>query len=470
MNVKNWLLSYSMLTGILVTSCTNDEIISVNPDPVGNAIAFSPQVGRATRATETVLNNLGDFGVYARAVDGNGDLYGNLIIGDEKTGPRIAKRSVSANNKWELTDGTVEWPNDVPRIFFWGITALQGANTANQKVTGDNGTLSFNMKSGPQLSDFAPKRVSDRSKTYYDGREQQDLVVAYTDQRKETGQSNIKMTFNHALSQIVIRAKVGEDQPETNKRILKLKGVWVVNVEDKATLNAGFSASKEGGVLKVEEKTEWRDINSYTGQKCIFGSYTPDNPMTIDKSDPVNILQLNNSLTDAGSLMLIPQQVVAWDGNPGATEEDRYEFNSDQSKNASGTYILLLCRIESVHTESHEGAPTDTHNHLLFPHEDNTSEDAYGYTCVPIGGTTTEDGKFFWEMGKRYTYTLNIVGANSGGGVYPPDIPEELPKTDIDPDKDKKPGDPVLNDPISFEVEVNEWKEDKDWNGDINMK
>ena len=82
-------------------------------------------------------------------------------------------------------------------------------------------------------------------------------------------------------------------------------------------------------------------------------------------------------------------------------------------------------------------------------------EKAYGYSCVPIEGN--------WEPGKKYVYTLEFCGKDSGGGQYPPEeLPDGLPD-DVPPrPDDKKPGDPVLDDPIKFSVTVSDWQSNED--------
>ncbi len=59
--------------------------------------------------------------------------------------------------------------------------------------------------------------------------------------------------------------------------------------------------------------------------------------------------------------------------------------------------------------------------------------------------------------GKKYVYTLEFCGRNSGAGVYPPEpLPDGIPEGEKRPD-DKRPGDPVLDDPITFSVTVSDW-------------
>lgn len=94
----------------------------------------------------------------------------------------------------------------------------------------------------------------------------------------------------------------------------------------------------------------------------------------------------------------------------------------------------------------------------------------YGLTCIPV--------KIDWKSGYRYTYNLDICGAASGAGVYPPIAPEDAQKLIPAGDADivlnttrpsgKNIGDPVLDEPIKFNVSVSAWKEDSEWtNGSL---
>lgn len=139
-----------------------------------------------------------------------------------------------------------------------------------------------------------------------------------------------------------------------------------------------------------------------------------------------------------------------------------------------GTYILILCRIEAIHDgANHDGDDTtvkvegNKHIHQLFPINPTSSfvQEQYGYTCVPVA--------LNWTPGKKYIYNLEFCGHESGGGIYPADIPTELPSgeniiTDL-PDG-KYPGDLVLDNPITFTVGVAEWTPaDKDQDQDTPM-
>ena len=156
---------------------------------------------------------------------------------------------------------------------------------------------------------------------------------------------------------------------------------------------------------------------------------------------------------------------------------------------------MLLCRVELRHDGSthsgDDGANDDVfidndnnkHYHQQFPvnkdHKYNEKE--YGFVCVPITApvTTVDDIEVKgWQMGTKYKYTLDICGAASGAGIYPPDfnqniynkllpsgyadyltIGTRLTDTDADNNPIKNVGDPVLDSEIKFTVSVNEWGE-----------
>lgn len=450
--MKTKLFMLAAATALLSVSCAKDEMVKGNPDPAGSAITFTPTVGRQTRATEIDIKNLGDFGVWARAIErASGELYASFLIGDQND-PEIASRT-SLNT--EETEGywalkrNVYWPSDVNTVLFWGMTTLQN-NMSTTDVMDGNGTLSF-VNNSPKLTGFSPRKASRENATnYQDGTRQQDLLTTFKAVSKDSEHNTTKVSldFKHALSQIDIQAKEGDGQPAENRRV-QIKGAWLVNARSQGDLMSSFNIKNT-----ITEKPEWSDpLRNPVAYGSLF-----ETPIMLQKS-PRSII----GPTGAGKLMLIPQKVDKWDGNP-----------AEETTTTTNAYILLLCRIDLVHTGAVHGAgetTTDTddqHYHQLFPASETYDETQFGYTCVPIG--------IEWEPGKRYTYTLNICGASSGAGVYPPELPDDVPTGNgVTPTPgDKKPGEPVLDDPITFTVTVSSWDDDGKWtegntDGEVNM-
>ena len=155
-----------------------------------------------------------------------------------------------------------------------------------------------------------------------------------------------------------------------------------------------------------------------------------------------------------------------------AQEVSRYNFENPNS----GAYILLLCRVEAWHNgQIHQGesigdlidtsSQAGMHIHQLFPITETYNSEAYGYTCVPVD--------FDWKPGTKYIYNLEFCGHGSGAGVYPPNDFKNitnLPKdnnyiTDIP--SGKHPGNPVLDNPISFKVTIDSWTAENS-DGEVN--
>lgn len=459
----------------LATSCATDVETSVNTDPEGNAIRFAASVGRSARATETKLDNLGDFAVVARGMHPDGVLYDQYIIGASGGGD-IAKKVSGSTNTWKL-DHDVYWPAALQRILFVGYTTLQSGESS------DGGVLSgakFSIGGDvPEISSFEPKKA-DLSKgsnagtgIWADGKDQKDLVVAFN--AMDRGSSTaVKLDFRHALTQVSIQAGMKDQEPTDHRRV-KVKGAWIVNAAQSGALSATIT-------VDTEDKATYPTTNTTSWSSSVdletYGSYY---------NDVIRLQRDGNDGLLRESLMLIPQSLTAWDPkNPSVT---------------TGAYIMLLCRVELEHDgETHSGSAgkdiafkDGKHYHQLFPvntTEYNGSE--YGFVCVPLstdwgnagspdtkGSTTTTD---FKGMGKHYTYKLDICGKESGAGYYPPTpdpsklIPEGAtvtalvrqtdgtykeenvplqPKTDVP--SPKVVGSPVLDDPIKFTVTVSEW-------------
>lgn len=476
----------------LATSCATDVETSVNTDPEGNAIRFAASVGRSARATETKLENLGNFAVVARGMHPDGVLYDHYIIGGAGGG-EIAQKD--EGNTWILGHH-VYWPATLQRILFVGYTTLQSGESSDGGVlSGANFSIADDV---PKISSFEPKKA-DLSKgsnagtgIWADGKDQKDLVVAFNamDRRSSTA---VDLNFRHALTQVSIQAGM-KDKLDNDHRIVKVKGAWIVNAAQSGDLSATITVNKTNETHPTTNKTSW-----YSTGRETYGSYYNDViPLTKDGS--------NDLLRE--SLMLIPQSLTAWDKNPSVT---------------TGAYIMLLCRVELEHDgESHPGdsknedvaftgsdaAGNGKHYHQLFPvNTEKYDGSEYGFVCVPLGtdwgnegspeaagSTTTTDLK---GMGKHYTYKLDICGKESGAGYYPPTpdpsklIPtgatvtalvlqedgtykeENVPlKPKTDRPSSKNIGDAVLDEPIKFTVTVSDWDDlskNSDWT-DGNLK
>lgn len=350
----------------------------------GREIAFTTQI---SRATPTTASEFDAFKVWAHGVG-----FANMVInGDE------AKKSLTEANIYNLTKNYY-WPNDVEKITFWAYGPTSGSNAI---------TITESFTSTSQV--LGPYTVT--ADETYGGRNHKDLVVASTTATRLDG-TTVGLKFKHAFSQIEVKAVAGKGITNDNK-IIKIAGAWIVNASSTGTMS-----------FTTDNKISWGSLST----PAKYGvTYTGDNIPQLSNSPTCLI---GESSTTNTSLMLIPQTV------------DAVTFNGAAH---NGAYILLSCRIEVwhdgiTHPDNDDAILSEgnKHYHQLFPVSKTFERNQYGETCVPI--------KINWEAGKKYIYTLELCGSDSGAGVYPPGNPNA--------------GTPVLDDPIKFSVSVDEWTSD----------
>lgn len=484
MKIKN--ISLAMLATVFAASCSNEEVVETNADPIGEAIDFRPSVGSQTRAAVTTLNNLGNFNVYAKGIRSDiGTLYRTFMVGDnDKGAPDVANRvSLSAENgTWKLSNN-VYWPSDVNTALFWAFSDRKnGEGNAENGLCVTTGSVEFLETFGPQIKNYRPLKAditqpAGENTGWFDGDHQRDLVSAFTQQTKNP---HVNLKFHHLLSQIEINAVSKHTSNSEESRKVKIKGAWLVNVMSSGSLNANFKFDKDKG--QATDTPIWTANDNMEQYGSIYSGNDRTVPIVVNEgTGPLNVLGNDGH----GNLMLIPQkQDKSWDGTSSTTQ---------------GAYLLLLCRVDMGHKgdiqdgSAVSGVIDGIHYHQQFPVLSYYDEDAYGLTAIPV--------PVDWEMGKKYTYNLNICGENSGAGKYPPNVPEtqeELEKylakfipgtlgTDYVINATEKPtptkaniittragknvGDYVLDEPIQFTVTVSDWAEGSTWiNGNDDEK
>ncbi len=278
--------------------------------------------------------------------------------------------------------------------FFNDLTFSKGedgffTSTPEYNWPGDNSSLSFYAYSpsnpGGDVSITTNSKVMTGFSPASDIASQVDFITATSSGNKEKNEATgVPLTFDHRLSQIEILAKT-----DNEAYTFHVSGIRV----GEAVSKADFDFSTEAWTLGTD--------------KAIYTD-TYATPIQLG-SAPVSI----NG--DGGSLMLIPQQLTAWDPE------------NDASNAAKGAYIAIKLQINTV-----AGAQV-----YPFPSEGDCS-----WAAIPISTN--------WEPGKKYVYTLDLT---HGAGY-------------VDP-KDPDPGKPVLGGPIKFTVTVTDWVES---NQDLSLK
>lgn len=481
------LTTLAMLATMLATSCSNEEIVEMNADPLGEAIDFRPSVASPTRATATTFSNLGDFNVIAKGIHANsGALYKAFMVGvggdkDEGTGeiivtPSLAQRSALGANSgiWKLSE-QMYWPTGINDAVFWAFSDRKhGEGVAANGTCITSGSIGFLETLGPQLKGYQPLKADLKQEPnspvgWCDGDVQRDLVSAFC---KQTKNPHVNLNFHHLLSQVRLLASSNRMADNRGTRIVNIKGAWLVNAVSSGTLSAEFTYDQS--TQEASDAPVWKVSSGLQSYGAYYDGSDRTVPVVVNGAGA--ILNLTNGSADkAANLMLIPQQREAWDGKSATTSQ---------------AYILLLCRVTLEHygeitvdpdNEAVSGTNKEGyHYHQLFPVMRRYDENAYGLTAVPV--------PINWEIGKIYSYNLDICGDNSGAGQYPPNLPatEADQRTYLEnfvggefklngngpgitniittvPD-DKEVGDYVLDDAIQFSVTVGGWEEGGAWN------
>lgn len=415
----------ALIAAMGVVSCSTDELQEIN---AGEGISFTTQVSRATPLT---LEGLDGFYVYADAAG-----YPQMFINGME-----AKKDPSSSSGIYLLDSKVTWPTGVNTINFWAYGPLAAKDYLTPSIT----NLSQHLQN---------YKVAQSVET--GGAGQNDFVVTYAEATKTPG-NQVALEFHHALSQIEIKAKLGADLEEGRR--VYVKGAWLVNINSTADLQF----QKEG--LDADyHHMNWANTANLVSYGCSHSAGS-----SLSQSSATTIV--GNDGSNQSSLMLIPQKRDKYAFAKAAADPSSHEGAIATAETSTGAYILVLCRVETYHNSpvTESGAAEnpaikvegDGHVHQLFPYTYDSDgkfvykDNAYGYTCVPVD--------IDWKPGKKYVYTLQFCGRGSGAGQYPPVIPDALPKGDdiiTTPEDGKKPGDNVLENEITFKVEVSDWTEE----------
>lgn len=252
-------------------------------------------------------------------------------------------------------------------------------------------------KDGQKIAAYSPaQKVAD----------QKDIVVAFNAGSKATyGTSGVPMNFKHILSQIEVKAKC------TNGNLkVKVMGVKLGAVNSKADF--AFPQAETNSSYNVP-RSNWTGLAS---SKDYLAEDATSTGLTLDGTE-------KSIMFGSDNFLMIPQKPEAF-----------------SKTKLGGAYIGVFCQISS---DDGEGNLTQ-----IYP---GGGANAYAFTAV---GIDTE-----WLPGKKYIYTLTF---GDGGGIVPPNQDNPNPGTPNNPTpptppNPSTPGDPILDKPIKFTVNVENW-------------
>lgn len=327
------------IVALAAVSCSNDKAVEINH---GDAISFKPL---GTKATETTTGNIKNFNVFA--------YYDNGIT------PKVwADLNSYYMNGYEVSRTNSAAPEETPDWSDWTYSPV--------KYWPTEGLLHFFAYS-PYDSDNATFSAADGAPTveYTVGTTvalQEDFIVANAlDQKRwnETGtKTPVNLTFAHALSQIIFKARSIEQGV-----IFNISKIEIVNVNSSGTfdLTTTIPASTTGWsypnpLLATYEAT-------LTAAAAAIGYHATDYTAVTG--------------TDA-ILMLLPQTLTLGSTAGIVDPTDDVELTA-----AGGSFL----RITYTATDPDTGAPIATTKTKL----------------IGLSGT--------WERGKRYIYQLALSGS-----------------------------------------------------------
>ncbi len=333
--MKNSLL-FLVLTLLTVTSCSKSKVIDNDSNNTQSEIGFSPYVN---------LNTKGEI------IDGNTDWLTDgrvfRVFGFDQTQTESTvymDSEVSCLDKIWSYSPIQYWPKNNKLDFF----AVHETGTIKGEITKTRTSgLSFDYKVSTDIST------------------QVDLMTAQSfDNSYETVSAvggSVHLTFNHALSNIVIKAKT------LHSLELYVNSLELKNFKSEGRFNQFI---KKDAIKLTDEEL----FGQWSAQKSPV-SYIPVlnvGPTTDITGETVQITDTENQL------MLLPQEIVKADFSSGVAS-------------VSSPYIVISCKIKSNGIYL-LGSQTEFKN--------------INIALTPIK----------WIPGKRYVYTL-VLGANGDGVV-----------------------------------------------------
>lgn len=301
-------------------------------------IVLRPSVGGSSRAVVTDITNLEAFRLTARTA---GEVQANYIDDVE----------VSLGPAGDVVDfGDYYWLEDTSLDFYaWGPSNNSGRSLDGQIVPSkDSSWCRFAVAPSP------------------DATEQRDMLFAYTRTDEASSKGGVKLTFQHAESQIRLAVK------NTNESLcFEIDGWGLVNIADSATFSFSGSFDENGRV----KATDW--VMGEESDEIVFFDSPGEFSVNGALSGPQPLM--NGDLPS--NMVLIPQK---------ASPADRYEPNEDGDPIINKAALVIYMRIMN---------------------NDSGLSEIVGWTecCWPV--------EVDWEPGRCYTYVVDLAE----GGFWPYD-------------------------------------------------
>ena len=390
------------LAAVALASCSNESTDSreqrtaTNP---GTALNIFPAVQGSTRGQITNDANFDKFIVKASA-DANfwyvgkndpaptADNPGSYTV----LGTGFTATVTKTNNKWQIA------PSDPTGIaadnnYYWSSKSMTSSFTAWAPTT-------FNPDADYTVKD--------------DIGDQEDIVYAYNSGAASTFTSGVPMNFQHALSQVVIKALNKDNTYE-----IKVAGVKLNNIVNSGKFNLDkVETATTSGVFS------W-PTDVWTLRSSIFTYVANESKATasVFTTTPITLSSAAKQLTSE-PFILMPQTKAKAD-------------LTQPAASITGAYFSILVQVKEKANDK-----------MKYPtlNGDADATPYYAYVAVPVD--------IDWKPGYKYTYTLNF--SKDGIGKVDPNQPEDNPGNGY---PSGTPGEDIVDGPVQlyFTVTVEDW-------------
>lgn len=367
---------------LLAAGCSKTEVVGPQN---GKGINFAAYTAKTTKAPQIDVErgNLTKFEVTAF---GNGALYFDNVTFEKHT-----------------TNNITVWESDTK--YFWPAFALTfcAYNTPSGYATQVQPTgFGRTINTTTQTLEVIPATELAN---------QEDLVAAYAAAKTESDVENISkslsLTFNHYLTQVIVKAK----NARSDIYKVEVDSVKIANMAGHGTYT--FSTN----IMEAPE-----DI--------INGEYSIDYKAGFPAKTLTSVAQavMPNTNNGNGRWYLIPQDVTSWDPK------------TDRTNTNHGTYLALKVKITTNKDNEAEALK-------IYPAtSDKSGKYKSGWMAVPI-----PSGLKF-EQGKKYTVNINFF-ANNGAGYVDPEAGSDLDGNGAADDMGMK----IIGGEIKFNATVDPW-------------
>lgn len=357
----------SVAVVMVMTSCSQEDV-AINDLQANRAISYNVTANKATRAANyfDAATDINQFYVSAWATGGKTTNNGIAYFTQDNL------RNLSG---WKYDSGVRYWPNDGEALNFFAWTFNTQADlTETSTIDGaDKATFEFNAQGEAYLNGIKQENAADMNDLLYAATYDQTYGTS-----KPAGEKAVTMSFNHALAQVGIKAKV--DNP---KMRIQVAEVALVNIKSVGDFKFPAQDTKTAAADALDANYgSWSAADDATNET--YAATIAD-----------EIVDYTTGLVDLtgakNTFMVLP--LDDYDAADGST------ITTDAGGKATieGTCIRMSVKIWNVadYTNGYDASDIQ-----IF------GDGGYDYIYIPVD--------FSWQPGKNYTYTITFGTGNAG--------------------------------------------------------